>query len=539
MINALFQQSPADLLLGNRVSVHIEPLLSSKKTENKNLIIPNRPLVAPQGRKQFREVLESQHEVEAQSSKQLNPGPTIGKAMRAAKLAESKARQGTTNRLPSSLNSKNREADDEPDRKSLGNARATQQSEEIEPFAEQKQMDRGSDATLKMDKQAPTFASPPNLDTTGIKPDPIDGEFIDDLSALPSFSCAPAAESGVGRLGGIPFPGSQSPHPETEVTVQGITSTLSGCAKSSEPARARLSNDLGVSAPFRTPFSKASIPLSNNLDSIFQVRVDVLKPIESTSDLLYMRNHLPQNSSEALLGQNKQEPNLVDSSIDAIGSAIRPAQFDPSLSVLSRIPQIEQEYQDLDLLKGDAKESGLVEETANTSQGALEKVGGPSTATNNSITFDHKSKAPSTSTAMPVVESTPLSKRNISQLVLRVGEDKESTLAVRLNMHGAGLRMDVLGGDAGLRDSLLGGLPNLEKTLERQAKEGGWRVTANSPPVDSHSMKQASTTSWQGETDGSQQEDVSRRNGQGEPQHRRKDGKKGQFTFTRETGNYK
>ncbi len=543
MVNALSQQAPVDFQSENRASVHIESLLSSKKPGSRNPNTPSRSLVTPQGRKQFREVLESQNEVEAQRPKQLNSGSSIGKTRRTAKLAQNEAGQDATSRLPSFLNSTVLETYDESNHEVSGSPPATQQSEEIDSFDNQEQIaeDEQLGTTVPLGNQAPTLVWPPDLATTAIEPDAIDGKFIEDLGEASSSTRAPRAEPGVGKLESVVSSSTEGPPPGPEAATQEITSTLSRTGKllTLEPAREQRSIDFVESEPLQTPFSKATLPLAYNLDSIFQVRVDVLKPIESAHDLFYMRNHLLQNSSAAFSGQNEHEPKLLDSSMDAFASLFSPEQIDPSLSSINRIPQVEQAFRDLEFSKRDSKESRFIEEATNTSQGTFEKVGGFSTATINSGPLDHKSKAPSASTAEPVVESAPLSKRNISQLVLRVGEDKESKIAVRLNMHGTGLRMEVLGGDTGLRGSLLGGLASLEKTLERQAQEGGWRVTSNSTSTDSHSITQASTASLEGETTGSQQEDVSGRSGQGEPQPRRKDNKKEQFTLTRETGNYK
>ena len=426
---------------------------------------------------------------------------------------------------------------------SLGISQPNQQAGLIEPFDRQetltlneqeeaKQIDELLVASQTINIQLATAFLPLAQASTQNEPDLTDENVTNESGVMSNILCPP---NDGGKSDGNPDSGPASP-PRPETASQSMSNNLSGSGKSlgSRTAAGQTSNDFGTE-PFQTPFSKVALPLANNLESVFQVRMSTLKPNESVRDLFYLRSHVLPNPSSAVSGQHKEEPIPIEQTLGALALPVTPAQINPCASELNKVITTNQDFPDLEFRSQNSRERGLLGETAINMEGTLENPAGFGNATSSSSPVDHKSKPPSTLPAEPVVESAPLFKRNVSQLVLRVGENQESTLAVRLNMHGAGLHMEVLGGDVRLRDSLLGALPSLEKTLERQAKEGGWRVPSESSPADPRPLQQASATSREGETNGSQQEESSRRSGEDQP-HRRKDRKKEQFTFSGQTG---
>ena len=95
-----------------------------------------------------------------------------------------------------------------------------------------------------------------------------------------------------------------------------------------------------------------------------------------------------------------------------------------------------------------------------------------------------------------VNEVEPAVKRPVSQLILRLGSETDTSIAVRLNSHGLRLRMDVLGGDQELRNSLRGSLSHLEMALERQGLDSGWKAIGGAPQGESRlQMNDAASTS--------------------------------------------
>ena len=527
MINALIQQAPAGIQFRDRSPIRIESLVSARKVDSTNPTTLHRSKGGQPIRKQFQEVLESQK--------------------KAANPAKSWTGLESTNIPLSSRNQERPASYKESNTKSVLTVRptqpfgATEPVDERDPIAEWKQFD----AIATIDNQPPVLVPasnlpPISLPITRTETDPLDGDLMDKVAIPSSISCTPRAESDLGVLEGIASQDPTSKSPGTEAVGQGTTKPLPVACGSptSRPSGPQSSNGLGEAEPLQTPFSKAALLFANNLDSIFQVRVNVLKPVESANDLFYLRNHLLPSSSAAFPSQNQQEPKLLENLIEAASLSVQPAHTNP-FSELDQAATTHPEFPDLETLNEKSQEGGIVEETTRTGQGTFEKVPEFVAVASSFSQTKRSSKEPSTSPVEPVIASEPLSKRNVSQLVLRMGEDKESMLAVRLNMNGEGLRMEVLGGNAGLRDSLRGALPSLEKTLERQAGEGGWRIRAGTPSLGTESIQQAFASSRQGETNGTQQEDHPRRSSQGEPQHRRKDSKREHFTFTQETGNYK
>ena len=116
-------------------------------------------------------------------------------------------------------------------------------------------------------------------------------------------------------------------------------------------------------------------------------------------------------------------------------------------------------------------------------------------------------------------EIEPPAKRPVSQLILKLGGDKPDSVAVRLNSQGSSLRLEVLGGDQPLRDSLQHSLPSLEKALERHALDGGWRAIPDPTPQ----TPALQSRTWDGKENNpdhsqnyrqNQQEDTSRRRNQ-------------------------
>ena len=542
MINALIQQAPTGIQFWNRSPIRIESLLSARKVDSTNPTTLHRSKSGQQIRKQFHEVLESQNKAEKEQPRRSTSQSAIRESTHRANPAKSWTGLDTTNIPPSSRNQERPASYKESNTKSVLTVHptqpfgATEPVDERDPIAELKQFD----AIATIDNQPPVLVPPISLPTTRTETDPLDGDLMDKVAIPSSISCTPRAESDLGVLEGIASQDPTSKSPGTEAVGQGTTTPLpvANGSPSSRPSGPQSSNGLGEVEPFQTPFSKAALLFANNLDSIFQVRVDVLKPVESANDLFYLRNHLLPSSSAAFSSQNQQEPK-PESTKEAASLSVKPAHTNPFSPELNQAATTHQEFPDLETLNEKSQEDGIVEETTRTGQGTFEKVPDLVTVASSLNQTKRSSKEPSTSPVEPVIASEPLSKRNVSQLVLRMGEDKESMLAVRLNMNGEGLRMEVLGGNAGLRDSLRGALPSLERTLERQADEEGWRIRADSPSVGIESIHQASASSRQGETNGTQQEDHPRRSSQGELQHRRKDSKRENFTFTHETGNYK
>ncbi len=543
MINALLQQAPTGIHFWNQSPIRIESLLSARKVDSTNPTTLRRSKDDQPIRKQFRTVLESQNKVEKEQSRRSTSQSAIREPTHRANPAKSWTGLDTTNIPPSSRNLERPASYRESNAKSVLTVHPTQRFgatepvDERDPIAELKQFD----AIATIDNQPLVIVPPISLPTTITETHSLDGDLLDKVAIPSSISCTPRAETDLGVLEGISSHDPTSKSSGTEAVGQGTTTPLpvANGSPSSRPSGPQSSNGLGEAEPFQTPFSKAALLFANNLDSIFQVRVNVRKPVESASDLFYLRNHLLPSSSAAFSSQNPQEPKLPESSIEADSLLIKPAHTNPFSPEMNSTATTHQEFPDLETLNEKLQEGGIVEETTKTGQGTFEQNPEFVAVVSSLNQTKRSSKEPPPSPIEPVIASEPLSKRNVSQLVLRMGEDKESMVAVRLNMNGEGLRMEVLGGNAELRDSLKGALPSLEKTLERQAGEGGWRIRADSPSLGTESIHQASASSRQGETNGTQQEDHPRRSSQGEPQHRRKDSRREHFTFIHETGNYK
>lgn len=83
-----------------------------------------------------------------------------------------------------------------------------------------------------------------------------------------------------------------------------------------------------------------------------------------------------------------------------------------------------------------------------------------------------------------VSDHEPNAKLPVSQLVLKLGSGDDASIAVRFNSRGSALKMEVLGGDQELRDSLRGSLSHLKSALERHSLDGGWKATGGLLPAE-------------------------------------------------------
>ncbi len=223
----------------------------------------------------------------------------------------------------------------------------------------------------------------------------------------------------------------------------------------------------------KTQVLRESLVAINKLGLAFELRFQPTALVSSMHELLNLRSHFVQGLPS--------EPNLVD---DPFTELLRPME---SAFTSSNIA--------IDLSLNGQQRSGreTSDEEPRGDEGAIAKsspireadasVGvNPTHGTAIKMTLTNPiAKSMPVQPTEPTIEAVPTSKRTISQLVLRVGEESNSHVAVRLNLHGSGLRMEVLGQDTALRESLRIALPHLEKSLERQAAENGWRVSASLP----------------------------------------------------------
>lgn len=266
---------------------------------------------------------------------------------------------------------------------------------------------------------------------------------------------------------------------------------------------------------------RESLMAINKLGLAFELRFQPTTPVSSMHELLNLRSHFVQGLPS--------EPNLVD---DPFTELLRPMEsaftssnigIDLSLNGQQRSGRETSDEEP----RGDegtiAKSSAIRE--ADASVGV-----NPAHGTANKMTpANAVAKSMPVQPTEPTIEAVPTSKRTISQLVLRVGEESNSHVAVRLNLHGSGLRMEVLGQDTALRESLRIALPHLEKSLERQAAENGWRVSASLPSIgQTISTNLSEPTS---DTSGSNQQGSPRRDEQDAPSQQRRNRTQQQFNL--------
>lgn len=279
----------------------------------------------------------------------------------------------------------------------------------------------------------------------------------------------------------------------------------------------------------KTQVLSGSLLAINKLGLAFELRFQPTAPVSSMHELLNLRSHFVQGSP--------LEPNLVD---DPVTESLQPMESAFTSSTIA-----------IDLSLNGKQRSGRAtsDQESGGDEGAIAKniaireadssVGvSPTHGTANKMTpANPVAKSMPVQPTEPAMEAVPISKRNISQLVLRVGEESNSPIAVRLNLHSSGLRMEVLGQDSALRESLRIALPHLEKSLERQAAENGWRVSASLPSMGqtiSTNLSEPTT-----DTSGSNQQGSPRRDGQDAPSHQRRNRTQQQFNLISKISNTK
>ena len=269
---------------------------------------------------------------------------------------------------------------------------------------------------------------------------------------------------------------------------------------------------------------RESLVAINKLGLAFELRFQPTAPVSSMHELLNLRSHFVQGLPS--------EPNLVD---DPFTELLRPMEsaftssniaIDLSLNGQQRSRRETSDEEP----RGDegaiAKSSAIREADASVGVNPTHGNAIKMTLTN------PIAKSMPVQPTEPTIEAVPTSKRTISQLVLRVGEESNSHVAVRLNLHGSGLRMEVLGQDTSLRESLRIALPHLEKSLERQAAENGWRVSTSLPSTGqtiSTNLSEPTT-----DTSGSNQQGSPRRDGQDAPSQQRRNQTQQQFNLISE-----
>lgn len=271
----------------------------------------------------------------------------------------------------------------------------------------------------------------------------------------------------------------------------------------------------------KTQVLRESLVAINKLGLAFELRFQPTAPVSSMHELLNLRSHFVQGLPS--------EPNLADDPFTDLLQPIESAFSSPNIAIdlsLNGQQRSVREPFDKEPLGDEgaiAKSSQIREADASLGVNPTHGAGNKNTPAN------LVPKSMPVRPTEPVIEAVPMSKRKISQLVLRVGEESNSHVAVRLNLHGSGLRMEVLGQDSDLRESLRIALPHLEKSLERQAAENGWRVSASLPSTGQTISTNLSEPT--ADTSGSKQQGSPRRDGQDAPSQQRRNRTQQQFNL--------
>ena len=150
----------------------------------------------------------------------------------------------------------------------------------------------------------------------------------------------------------------------------------------------------------------------------------------------------------------------------------------------------------------------------------------------------------STTDKFSMVKSSPISpvaidepqaagRKNVSQLVLHLGESNESRVTVRVQSNALGVKMDIQGNDPQLRSSLRDSLSNLEKALDTQGISSNWAVPgANNDKLGTPPTGQTPRDSEQGAArEGARQQREQSQQGAHEESRRRRQSARTEASF--------
>lgn len=202
-------------------------------------------------------------------------------------------------------------------------------------------------------------------------------------------------------------------------------------------------------------------------------------PVRPTdSQLLHLRNHLVWDMAANPQGAESDKLQVAQSRADS--TLLQPA-FNiksPSLQALMRHTVAVEEKDDAtSTLNSGLGVDGLGEH-GSTGLGSF-------SLTSTKGRFAQSEPVRQTEETSGVRDVEQSAKRPVSQLVLKLENESDSSIAVRFSSRGQALSIDVLGGDQELRDSLRGSLPHLKNALEQHSLDGEWSATGALPRAES------------------------------------------------------